>query len=115
MRPPHYALTPDVVSRHAPAVLETHLGLHDHGPKCRAGLLLTLLFYAAARITSLSDACKRLREVPSDEAARLALWATLPDFATLQRQLTHALAGHVPKALRTRRQHHALDLVLIPY
>jgi putative transposase len=115
MRPVQYTLTPTHVYRHAAAFLQTHVKLRDHGPKCRAGLLLTLLCYAAARITSLSDACKRLREVPSDEAARLALLATLPDFATLQRQLNHALAGHVPKALRTRRQHLALDLVLIPY
>jgi putative transposase len=77
--------------------------------------LLTLLFYAAARITSLSDACKRLRDAPSDEAARLALLATLPDFAALQRQLNGALAGHLPKALRRRRQRVALDLVLVPY
>src|SRR5436305_2008868 len=115
MRPPHYTLTPNDVSRHASAVLETHLGLHDHGPKCRAGLLLTLLFYAAARITSLSDACKRLRDGPCDEAARLALLATLPDFAETQRRLNRALAGDLPKALRERRQLLAIDLVLIPY
>jgi hypothetical protein len=94
--------------------LQTHLKLHDHGPKCRAGLLLTLLFYAAARITALSDACKRLREAPSDEAARLALLATLPDFAATQRQLNRAWAGDLPKALRTRRQRLAIDLTLIP-
>src|SRR5512142_1236797 len=115
MRPVQYTLTPTHVYQHAAAFLRTHLKLRDHGPKCRAGLLLTLLFYAAARITSRSDACKRLRDAPSDEAVRLALLATLPDFATVQRQLTRALAGRVPKALRTRRQHLALDLVLIPY
>src|SRR4051812_25375100 len=115
MRPPHYTLTPNDVSRHATASLQTHLGLRDHGPKCRAGLLLTLLFYAAARITSLSDACKRLRDAPSDEAARLALLATLPDFAQTQRRLNRALAGDLPRALRQRRQRLAIDLVLIPY
>ena len=99
MRPVQYTLTPTHVYQHAAAFLQTHLKLREHGPKCRAGLLLTLLFYAAARITSLSDACKRLREAPSDEAARLALLATLPDFAALQRQLNRALAGHLPKAL----------------
>jgi putative transposase len=115
MRPPHYTLTPTGVSRHAADVLQTHLKLPDHGPKCRAGLLLTLLFYAAARITSISDACKRLRDGPSDEAARLALLATLPDFHTLQRRLNRALAGDLPKALRQRPQRLAIDLVLIPY
>lgn len=115
MRPSQYTLTPNQVHQHATALLQTHLKLHDHGPKCRAGLLLTLLFYAAARITSLSDACKRLRDAPSDEAARLALPATLPDFAETQRQLNRALAGDLPKALRKRRQRMAIDLTLIPY
>ena len=47
--------------------------------------------------------------------ARQALLATLPDYATLQRQLNAALAGHLPKALRKRPQILALDLTLIPY
>jgi DDE family transposase len=115
MRPLHSTVTPHQVQQHAAAVLQSHLKLKDHGPKCRAGLLLTLLFYAAARITSLSDACQRLRDAPSDEAARLALLATLPDFHELQRRLNRALAGDLPKALRRRRQVVAADLVLIPY
>ena len=57
------------------------------------------LLAAAARITSLSDTCQRLRDAPSDETARQALLATLPDYATLQRQLNAALAGRLPKAL----------------
>jgi putative transposase len=73
------------------------------------------LFYAAARLTSLSDACQSLRDAPSDEAARLALIATLPDFAALQRRLNAALAGNLPRAVRRRPQRLAADLVLIPY
>src|SRR3979409_2222044 len=92
MRPRHFTVAAPQVHRCAAAVLQAHLKLPDHGPKCRASLLITLLFYAAARITSLSDACKSLRDVPSDEAARLALIATLPDFAELQRRLNDALA-----------------------
>jgi putative transposase len=78
-------------------------------------MLLTLLLYAAARITSLSDACKSLRDAPSHEAARLALIAMLPAFAVLQRRLNAALAGNLPRALRRRPQRLAADLVLIPY
>jgi putative transposase len=74
-----------------------------------------LLFYAAAHLTSLSDACKCLRDAPSDEAARLALIATLPEFAELQRRLNAALAGDLPRPLRRRPQRLAADLVLIPY
>ena len=100
----------------APAVvLQDHLKLGDHGPKCRASLLFTLLLYAAARITSLSDACKALRDAPSDEAVRLALIATLPDFAELQRRLNAALADNLPRTLRRSPQRMAADLVLIPY
>jgi putative transposase len=115
MRPKNFTLTARQVHRCAAAILQDHLKLPDHGPKCRAGPLLTLLFYAAARLTSLSDACKCLRDAPSDEAARLALIATLPDFAELQRRLNAALAGDLPRPLRRRPQRLAADLVLIPY
>src|SRR5213075_864641 len=107
----HFSVTPFWFG----PIVQDHLKLPDRGPKCRAGPLLTLLFYAAARITSLSDACKSLRDAPSDEAARLALIATLPDFAELQRRLNAALAGNLPRALRRRPQRLAGDLVLIPY
>jgi len=83
--------------------------------KTSAQLLWSLLLAAAARITSLSDACGRLDDAPSDETARKALLATLPDYAALQRQLNAALAGHLPKTLRRHLQRLAIDLTLIPY
>src|SRR3954470_14915547 len=115
MRPQNSTLTARRVHRCAAAILQDHLKLPDHGPKCRAGPLLTLLFYAAARLTSLSDACQSLLEAPSDEAARLAFIATLPDFAALQRRLNAALVGDLPRPLRRREQRRAADLILIPY
>jgi len=115
MRPRNSTLTAQQVHRCAAIVLQNHLKLTDYGTKCRAGLLITLLFYAAARITSLSNACKSLLGAPSDETARLALIATLPDFAELQRRLNAALAGNLPRALRRSPQRLAADLVLIPY
>src|SRR3954452_9596066 len=114
MRSHHSTLTARRVHRCAAAILQDHLKLPDHGAKCRAGPLLTLLFYAAARLTSLSDACKALRDAPSDEAARLALIATLPDFAELQRRLNAALADNSPRALRRGPQRLPADLVLSP-
>ena len=115
MRPQNFTFTAQQVHRCAASILQDHLKLPDHGPKCRAGPLLTLLFYAAAHLTSLSDACQSLRDAPSDEAARLALIATLPDFAELHRRLNAALAGNLPRTLRRRPQRLACDLVLIPY
>src|SRR3954464_13145336 len=115
MRPPHHILDRNRVYRLAAEYLQAHLKFKDYKRKTSAQVLWSLLLAAAARITSLSDACGRLDRVPSDETSRKALLATLPDYATLQRQLNAALAGHLPKALGTRLQRLAIDLTLIPY
>jgi Transposase DDE domain len=115
MRPPHRILDRKQVHRLAAEHLQSHLHFKDYKRKTSAQLLWSLLLAAAARITSLSDTCQRLRDAPSDETARKALLATLPDYATLQRQLNAALAGHLPKTLRKHLQRLAIDLTLIPY
>jgi hypothetical protein len=115
MRPPHHILDRNRVHRLAAQHLQDHLKFQDYKRKTSAQVLWSLLLAAAARVTSLSNACGRLDEVPSDETARKALLATLPDYATLQQRLNAALAGHVPKALRTHLQRLAIDLTLIPY
>jgi DDE family transposase len=115
MRQKQYRITPRHVHAHAAHHIQKHLRLPDHGPKCRAGILWALLFYAASRITSLCAACAALRDAPSDTAAHDALIAGLPHFAELQRRLNRALQGDLPKALRQRRQPLAVDLTLIPY
>ena len=115
MRPPHHLLDRRTVHRLAAQHLQTHLMFRDYKRSCPARVLWSLLLAAAARITSLSDTCQRLDRVPSDETARKALLATLPDYDTLQRQLNAALAGHLPKTLRKRLQRIAIDLTLIPY
>src|SRR5512142_1135512 len=115
MRLPHRILNRNQAHRLAAEHLQAHLKFKDYKRKTSAQVLWSLLLAAAARITSLSDACQRLRDAPSDETARKALLATLPDYAMLQRQLNAALAGHLPKALRQRLQMLAIDLTLIPY
>src|SRR5262249_11967335 len=77
--------------------------------------LLLLLFYAAARLTSLAAACAALRQAPSDQAVRDALRATLPPLFDLQALLNRALTADLPKGLRRRRQPLAIDLTLLPY
>jgi putative transposase len=94
---------------------QKHLRLADHGPKCTAGVLWAVLFYAASRITSIAAACTALLRAPSDSAFREGLLATLPDVAELQRRVNRALQGDLPKALRRRRQPLAIDLHLVPY
>src|SRR5436305_8256816 len=115
MRPPHRILNRNRVHRLAAEHLQAHLKFRDYKRKTSAHVLWTLLLAAAARITSLSDTCQRLRDAPSDETARKALLATLPAYGALQRQLNAALAGHLPKTLRTHLQRLAVDLTLIPY
>src|SRR4051795_4294753 len=115
MRPNHHTLDRRQGHRAAAAHLQAHLQFKDYKRKTSAHVLWSLLLAAAARITSLSDACQRLLDGPSDKTARKALLATLPDYATLQRQLNSALAGHLPKTLRKRLQDLAIDLTLIPY
>src|SRR3954463_3253729 len=115
MRPPHHILDRKKAHRLAVEHLQAHLKFQDYKRKTSAPVLWSLLLAAAARITSLSDPCQRLRDPPSDETARKALLATLPDYAVLQRQLNAALAGHLPKALRKRLQLLAIDLTLVPY
>src|SRR5512147_683717 len=115
MRPPHHILDRRMVHRRAAEHLQAHLKFQDYKRSCSAQVLWSLLLAAAARITSLSATCQCLDRVPSDETARKALLATLPDYATLQRQLNAALAGYLPRALRKRLQRLAIDLTLIPY
>jgi hypothetical protein len=115
MRSNHYTLTPAAVRAHAQILCQKHLRLRDHGPKCTAGMLWTVLFYAASRIISLAAACASLRDAPCDTACHDALLATLPGMAELQRRINRALQGDLPKALRRQRQPLAVDLTLIPY
>src|SRR4051794_20583945 len=114
MRPNHHTLDRNQVHRAAADHLQAHLQFKDYKRKTSAPVLWALLLAAAARITSLSDACQQLRDAPSDETARKALLATLPDYATLQRRLNAALAGHLPKSLRKRPQRLPIHLPLSP-
>jgi Transposase DDE domain len=115
MRQDQYTITPRDIHFHAAQLCQRHLRFRDHGPKCTALNLLTVLFYAAARLISRAAACASLRDAPSDSATHAALMATLPDIAELQRRFNRALQGDLPQALRRRRQPLAIDLILIPY
>lgn len=115
MRKPHYTLTAKDVQAHAANLVQQHLKLADYSKRCTANVLLSIVFAAAARLTSLFAACGRLANGPSSETVRKALLATLPDYAALQRAVNRALAGDLPKALRRHKQRLAIDLHLVPY
>ncbi len=115
MRRNQYTLTPALVRTHAQVLCQKHFRLRDHGRKCKTGIMWAILFYAAARMGSIAAACRDLRDAPSDTAFAIALRASLPDVAELQRLVNRALQGDLPKALRRRAQPLAIDLHLIPY
>ena len=110
-----YTITCDVVHDRVAAVVQQHVGLQDSGYKCRASVLLNILFFAVSRITSVFAACRNLADVPTQQAVFNALVATLPEYDELQKRLNAALVDGLPKALRRRSQTLAIDLTLIPY
>ena len=106
-------LTPTQVDRSAVQACQPHL--RPGGTKEALGsMVLTVLFAAAARVSSLSDTCQRLRGVPDEHVVADALYSTPPEYNVLRRRVPTALRGHLPKALRRRPQVVALDLTLLP-
>lgn len=114
MRKSTSTLTPAQVYRYAVQTFQPHLKL-SNAKGVVAETILTVLFAAAARISSLSDTCQRLRDVPDEHVVAEALYSTLPDYNRLRRRVQAALLGHLPKALRRRPQVIAIDLTLLPY
>lgn len=115
MRPPHRILKRRQVHRSATTYLQDHIALRPSGRKVTTGTLWSVLIFVAAQMTSIHDACRQLHDAPSDEALRQALYAGLPEFDELRRQINRALAGRLPRPLRRRPQRLAVDLTLIPY
>ena len=99
----------------AGAVLQQHVQIEDCGYKCRASVLLNILFFAVSRISSIFAACRNLSEAPTQQAVFNALLATLPEYHELEKRLNAALVDGLPKSLRRRSQTLAIDLTLIPY
>jgi hypothetical protein len=110
-----YTLTAATVYHHARFLLQDHLGLTDFSPTCTARTLLAVVFAAAARLTSLFAAGLRLLGAPSAETLRKALPASLPTLDELEGRFNDALAAHLPRRLRRRKQRLAVDLTLVPY
>ena len=102
MRPPHRTLDRQRVHRAASKHLQQHVPLCDYKRKVSAQTLWAVLMITAADVTSIHATCGRLDRLASEETIRKALYASLPEFAELQRQLNDALAGRLPRALRRR-------------
>ena len=109
------SISPKEVHDYAASLVQRYVKVKDFGKRCSSSVIITILFYAAARLTSLTDACARLSGAPSDETFRQALLATLPSWAELQRRLNRALSADLPKSLRKRPQRIAIDIHEVPY
>jgi putative transposase len=115
MRKAEYTVSRKDVQEHTAALLEQSAGLKPTKGKCTLSVLIHLVCAAAARLTSLYDACAQMKDAPSGETARQALLTTLPEYANLQKGVNRALVNDVPKYLRKRKQRVAIDLHLVPY
>ena len=117
MRKSTSTLTPAQVSRFAVDFCQPYLRFHTVG-KVTAEVLLTVLFAAAARLSSISATCRRLKDAPCEETFAAALSPQLLDVDALRRRINAAFAAHLPRALRRRRKRPltlAIDLTLIAF
>ena len=69
-------LTPAQVYRFAVAFCQPRLAFRSVG-KVTSEVLVTVLFAAAVRISSISETCRRLRDAPCEETYANALYANL--------------------------------------
>ena len=90
--------------------------LKDHGRLCTAVVVWGIVLRAAARMTSVSAACRDLSAAPSDQAVFDALSDGLPKtLPVLERRLNEALTGHLPRHMQRRAWEVAIDWHLVPY
>jgi Transposase DDE domain len=117
MRKSTDTLTPAQVYRFAVEFCQPHLQFRAVG-KVTGEVILSVLFAAAARISSIHETCGRLAKAPCEETFTAALYPQLVDVERTQRRVNAAFAGHLPRALRRRRDRPltmAVDLTLIAY
>lgn len=94
----------------------SHLQLRDHGWLCSASVVWSIVLRAAARMSSISAACRDLSEGPSDSAVLAALKEGLPKTVkVLERRLDESLTANLPRRLRHKLWPVAIDWHLVPY
>jgi len=82
----------------------------------RYSVLLSVLFWAALRISSIAAACRHLINGPCDQTVRTTLLKALPKSRrTLERRCHQALIQELPRSLRRRRRVLAIDWHSVPY
>ena len=89
-------LTPAQVYRFAVAFCQPRLAFRSVG-KVTSEVLVTVLFAAAVRISSISETCRRLRDAPCEETYANALYANLFCLEELKRKVNAAFVDHLPR------------------
>ena len=97
MRPPHRILDRKKVHRLAAEHLQAHLKFKDYKRKTSAQVLWSLLLAAAARITSLSDACQRLATPPPTRRHARRCWPPCPTTPRCNGSSTPPWPGTCPR------------------
>ena len=109
-------LTPAQVYRFAVDFCQPYLKFRAAG-KVTGEVILSVLFAAAARISSIHETCGRLAKAPCEETFTAALYPQLLDVNLIKRRVNAAFAGHLPRAIRRGKRPLtiAVDLTLIAY
>jgi putative transposase len=115
MRRTHHTLSAAEVQQHFVHLMAPLLGPWPAVRTCTLQAVLSVLAYAAARITSVTDACLRLADAPDSDTILGHLARQLPTGDLLDRRIRRTLVGHLPRAIRRSRWTIALDTTLIPY
>lgn len=129
MRAPQYHTLALQLQQQVTAVLVQQLRPRDFSRRCTAALLLGCLVLAAARRLSLAAVAAVRRACPSRETLRQALYATLPDYDALRREVPGLLKASLPRRLsrqlrprraaggrpRRRRYPLVIDLHVVPF
>jgi hypothetical protein len=83
---------------------------------CTIEVVWSIVLRAAAQLISIYAACVDLANGPSDQAVFDALNAGLPKtLSVLERRLNETLTNFLPRSMRRRAWHVAIDWHLVPY
>lgn len=116
MRQSQYTLDGATAYRLMTDILTPVVGFWAGARRCTPAAVVSVLAYAAARLTSISGACARLVGAPGDDAVHKALTRHLNDAEEVERRLQAALIRHLPRCIRRRRKWDvAMDTTLVPY
>lgn len=115
MRHSQHTLTAAEVQHLASQLLTPLLGAWPAVRTCTLDIVLAILAYAASRITSICDACTRLRDAPDSDTVLGHLARQLVDRDTLDQRLRAILRDSLPRCLRRGKWIVAIDTTLIPY